>query len=89
MTFAADSVSATPFRGGFAPLNPPLGHSKAREKEKFLIVLFFTEKYNKKSHFCVFHPPKITTITNLKKFSLIFFIFTNLFARIPVLMSSA
>ena len=36
MTFAADSVSATPFRGGFATLNPPLGHSKAREEEKLL-----------------------------------------------------
>ena len=36
MTFAADSVSATPFRGGFATLNHPLGHSKAREEEKFL-----------------------------------------------------
>ena len=38
MTFAADSVSATPFRGGSATLNPPLGHSKAREEEKFLYV---------------------------------------------------
>ena len=38
MTFAADSVSATPFRGGFATLNPPLGHSKARKEEKFLYV---------------------------------------------------
>ena len=36
MTFAADSVSATPFRGGSATLNPPLGHSKAREEEKLL-----------------------------------------------------
>jgi hypothetical protein len=38
MTFAADSVSAMPFRGGFATLNHPFGHSKAREEEKFLHV---------------------------------------------------
>ena len=37
MTFAADSVSATPFRGGSATLNPPLGHSKARERKSFFI----------------------------------------------------
>ena len=37
MTFAADSVSATPFRGGSATLNPPLGHSKARERKSFFM----------------------------------------------------
>ena len=38
MTFAADSVSATPFRGGSATLNPPLGHSKAREKKSCFML---------------------------------------------------
>ena len=38
MTFAADSVSATPFRGGSATLNPPLGHSKARERKSIFKV---------------------------------------------------
>ena len=40
MTFAADSVSATPFRGGSATLNPPLGHSKARKKKSFFMILY-------------------------------------------------
>lgn len=26
-------VSATPFRGGFATLNPPLGHTKVRQEK--------------------------------------------------------
>ena len=52
MTFAADSVSATPFRGGSATLNPPLGHSKAREKEKYLYVSFGSSiKLNKAKHY--------------------------------------
>ncbi len=40
MTFAADSVSATPFRGGSATLNPPLGHSKARETQRIFSLFF-------------------------------------------------
>jgi len=40
LTFAADSVSATPFRGGFATLNHPLGHSKAREKKSIFMSLY-------------------------------------------------
>ena len=32
-------VSATPFRGGFATLNHPLGHAKVREKKSYFIPL--------------------------------------------------
>ena len=33
------SVSATPFRGGFAALKPPLGHAKVREKKSLFTLL--------------------------------------------------
>ena len=32
-------VSATPFRGGYSTLNPPLRHSKAREKKSCFMIL--------------------------------------------------
>ena len=32
-------VSATPFRGGYATLNPPLGHAKVREKKSIFMFL--------------------------------------------------
>ena len=38
-------VSATPFRGGFATLNPPLGHAKVREGKSFFMILLFQSSF--------------------------------------------
>ena len=37
---ALTPVSATPFRDGFATLNPPLGHAKARYKKSIFMYLY-------------------------------------------------
>ncbi len=37
-------VSATPFRGGSATLNPPLGHSKVREKKSIFVFFYGSSK---------------------------------------------
>ncbi len=53
-------VLATPFRGGYATLNPPLGHSKVREKKSIFMFLSHCREskiiFNKSNiHRCCFY----------------------------------